>query len=83
MSEPLSEAALCREAIAEFLTEIHPLLPPYWYKLDGDDVGSLAFLFGLSQAKLEALFLRAGILKRKGELLDSNTNATLLTRCFS
>jgi hypothetical protein len=36
-------------AILEFLTEVHPLLPPYWYKLDGDDVGSLAFLFGLAQ----------------------------------
>ena len=67
MSKLLSEAALCQEAVAEFLTEIHPLLPPYWYKLDGDDVGSLAFLFGLTQAKLEAFFLQAGILKPKGE----------------
>jgi len=74
MSEPLhkppSEAVLCRMAILEFLTEVHPLLPPYWYKLDGDDVGSLAFLFGLAQKKLEALFLRAGILKPKGERLQ-------------
>jgi hypothetical protein len=57
-------------AILEFLTDVHPLLPPYWYKLDGDDVGSLVFLFGLAQKKLEALFLRAGILKPKGERLQ-------------
>jgi hypothetical protein len=63
MGMPLLEAVHCREAIAKFLTSIHPLLPPYWYKLQGDDVGSLAFLFGLSEAELEALFLRAGILK--------------------
>jgi hypothetical protein len=43
--------------ILEFLPEVHPLLHPYWYKLDADDVGSLAFLFGLAQEKLEALFL--------------------------
>jgi hypothetical protein len=67
MSAPPSEAVRCREAIAEFLTSIHPLIPPYWYKLQHDDVGSLAFLFGLSEAELEALFLRAGILKQKGK----------------
>ena len=53
---------------------MHPLLPPYWYKLEGDDVGSLAFLFGLSEEKLEALFLRAGILKPKGERLQYQRN---------
>ena len=72
--KPPSEAVLCREAILEFLTEVHPLLPPYWYKLDGDDVGSLAFLFGLTQEKLKALFLRAGILKPKGERLQYQRN---------
>jgi len=72
--KPPSEAVLCREAILEFLTEVHPLLPPYWYNLDGDDVGSLAFLFGLTQEKLEALFLRAGILKPKGERLQYQRN---------
>jgi hypothetical protein len=42
-------------AILEFLTEVHPFyLHTGWYKLDGDDVGSLAFLFGLAQKKLEA-----------------------------
>jgi hypothetical protein len=51
-------------AILEFLPEVHPLLHPYWYKLDAGHVGSLAFLFGLAQEKLEALFLRAGILKQ-------------------
>jgi hypothetical protein len=60
MSAPSLEAVCCREAIAKFLTSIHPLLPPYWYKLQGDDVGSLAFLFGLSEAELEALFLWPG-----------------------
>jgi hypothetical protein len=59
---------VAEKAIAEFLTSIHPLLPPYWYKLQCDDVGSLAFLFGLSEVELEALFLRpAGHLEAKKE----------------
>jgi hypothetical protein len=75
VSTPPSEAVRCREAIAEFLTSIHPLIPPYWYKLQGDDVGSLAFLFGLSEAELEALFLRAGgILKQKGKRVQYQRN---------
>ena len=72
--KPPSEAVLCREAILEFLTGVHPILPPYWYKLDGDDIGSLAYLFGLSEAKLKALFLRAGILKPRGERLQYQRN---------
>jgi hypothetical protein len=69
-------------AILEFLTEVHPLLPPYWYKLDGDDVGSLAFLFGLAQEKLEALFLWAGIFKQaKTGTTPIPMEHALLMRC--
>jgi hypothetical protein len=76
MSVPPLEAVHCREAIAEFLTSIHPLLHPYWYKLQGDDVGSLAFLFGLSKAELETLFLwpGGGILKQKEKRVQYQRN---------
>ena len=67
MSKILSEAVRCQYAIVEFLAEIHPHLPPYWYILEGDDLGSIAFLFGLSAKDLRTLFVGAGILKSKGE----------------
>ena len=74
MSATLLDAALCRVAIAEFLAEIHARLPPCWHILDGDDVGSLAFLFGLTEPQLDAIFKKAEILKSKGKSLEYQRN---------
>jgi len=58
MSEALSEAGLCQYAIVEFLVDIHHHLPPYWYILEGDDLGSVDFLFGCLKRTFTPTLLR-------------------------
>jgi hypothetical protein len=48
-------------AIVMFLADVHTIMPPYWYKLEGDDLGSVACLFGLSEPDLMMLLIMADI----------------------
>ena len=48
-------------AIIEFLADVHTIMPPYWYKLEGDDLGSVACLFGLSGPDLMTLLITADV----------------------
>jgi hypothetical protein len=54
------EAYEARYAIVEFLADVHTIMPPYWYKLEGDDLGSVACLFGLSEPDLMTLAAHDG-----------------------
>jgi hypothetical protein len=38
------EGYQARYAIVEFLADVHTIMPPYWYKLEGDHLGSVACL---------------------------------------
>jgi len=51
-------------AVTEFLLEVNPRLPPYWYSVLGDGAGSLSYLFGMSQASFICVLLAAGVLKK-------------------
>ena len=56
-----------RCVIVEFLAGFNSMLPPYWYKLEGDDLGSLAYLFGLPEPELQTVFMSADVVRRKGK----------------
>jgi hypothetical protein len=50
-----------RYAIIKFLADVHTITPPYWYKLEGDDLGSVARLFGLCEPDLMTLLIMADV----------------------
>lgn len=56
-----SDASALRIAIAEFIFEMDPSLPPYWYSIDGDDMKSLAHLFRLRGVEFSGLLTMAAI----------------------
>jgi hypothetical protein len=68
------EGYQARYAIVEFLADVHTILPPYWYKLDGDDLGSVACLFGLSEPDLLTLLMTADVVGKKGNGLVIKRN---------
>jgi ATP-dependent phosphoenolpyruvate carboxykinase len=57
MGRLLQEGYQARYAIVKFLVDVHTIMPPYWYKLEGDDLGSVACLFGLSEPDLMMLLM--------------------------
>jgi hypothetical protein len=53
-------------AVAEFLLEVNPRLPAYWYSLKGNGAGSLSYLFGMCEEDFHHLLMAAGVLKTHG-----------------
>jgi hypothetical protein len=64
------EAYQARYAIVEFLADIHTIMPPYWYTLEGDDLGSVACLFGLSEPDLMTLLMTADVVIKRGNGIE-------------
>jgi hypothetical protein len=74
------EGYQARYAIIEFLADVHTIMPPYWYKLEGDDLGSVACLFGLSQPDLMTLLMMVDVVGKRGngiKIRQNNFDETL------
>jgi hypothetical protein len=41
-----------RHAMTEFLLEVDPRTPPYWYSVFGEGPGSLSYFFGMKEESL-------------------------------
>jgi hypothetical protein len=54
-------------AVAEFLMEVDPRLPAFWYSLEGNGPGSLSYLFGMCEEDFRHLLMAAGVLKTRGD----------------
>jgi hypothetical protein len=54
-------------AVAEFLMEVNPRLPAFWYSLEGNGPGSLSYLFGMCEEDFRHLFMAAGVLNTRGD----------------
>jgi hypothetical protein len=53
-------------AVAEFLVEMNPRLPAYWYSLKENGAGSHSYLFGTCEEDFHHLLMAAGVLKTHG-----------------
>jgi hypothetical protein len=58
----MSDNVIMSVAIGTFIANVHQRLPPYWYSLAGGGMGSLACLFGNSEANMSSLLLKANML---------------------
>ena len=58
----MSDNVIMSVAIGTFIADVHQRLPPYWYSLTGEGMGSLACLFGTNEANMCSLLLKAKIL---------------------
>jgi hypothetical protein len=56
-------------AMTEFLLEVEPRTPPYWYSVFGKGHGSLSYFFGMKEDGFIAVLVTAEVLKRHGETL--------------
>jgi hypothetical protein len=58
----MSDNVIISVAIDTFIADVHQRLPPYWYSLAGEGMGSLACLFGTNEANMCSLLLKVKIL---------------------
>jgi hypothetical protein len=68
------EGYQARYAFIEFLADVHTIMPPYWYKLEGDDLRSVACLFGLSVLDLMMLLMTADVVGKRGNGIKIRSN---------
>jgi hypothetical protein len=53
-------------AMAEFLAEVNPRLPSFWYSVFGCNMGSLSYLFGMEEESFIQVLTEAGVLYSHG-----------------
>jgi hypothetical protein len=56
-------------AMTEFLLEVDPRTPPYWYSVFGEGPGSLSYFFGMKEDVFIEVLVAAEVLKQHGETL--------------
>jgi hypothetical protein len=62
----MDDSARVLVAVAEFLMEVNPRLPAFWYSLEGNGPGGLSSLFGMCKEDFHHLLMAAGVLKTRG-----------------
>jgi hypothetical protein len=74
MGQLLQEGYQAQYAIIKFLADVHTIMPPCWYKLEGDGLGSVACLFGLSEPYLMTLLMMADVVSKRGNGIKMRQN---------